>query len=156
MMNRKTTAERQAELRQRRKAEGLERETIWLSDNDRAALKQRFPGPRSGIDWQAVIRAALDAPCNPAPALDGSNTIPIGEPDKPAPPIADTAPAPAEVPQPAGNKRVMCAGCANLRPKARRCDAGHTKLINFVSPRKKGVPKPYEPRHCEDYKPKAP
>lgn len=67
----KLAANRQAELRQRRKAEGVKRETIWLSDNHRAALKQRFPGPRAGIDWEHVVEAAL----TPTPiATDATDT----------------------------------------------------------------------------------
>jgi hypothetical protein len=54
-----TTSERQRDLKQRRKAEGIHRVMIWISDDDREALRLRYPGPRNGIDWQAVITAAL-------------------------------------------------------------------------------------------------
>lgn len=54
-----STSERQRDLKQRRKAEGIHRVMIWVSADDREALRQHFPGPRGGIDWQAVITAAL-------------------------------------------------------------------------------------------------
>jgi hypothetical protein len=58
----KTGSARQRELREKRKAEGVGRVMIWLSDNDRDALAERFPGPKGGIAWEQVIAAALNSP----------------------------------------------------------------------------------------------
>ena len=55
------TAPRQQALRQRRQAQGQVRVTLWASQDEREALRQRYPGPRGGIDWQAIIAAALAA-----------------------------------------------------------------------------------------------
>ena len=55
-----TGAERQARLTERRKAEGKRRVPAWLAAHEEAELKRLYPGPRGGIDWSAVIRAALD------------------------------------------------------------------------------------------------
>lgn len=56
---RKSTAERQQLLKQRRKDAGLQRATVWASQTDLDALKAKYPGPRGGIDWQDVVRVAL-------------------------------------------------------------------------------------------------
>ncbi|NCU20612.1 hypothetical protein EOM89_07720 [Candidatus Falkowbacteria bacterium] len=53
------TARRQQDLKQRRHAQGLVRVTLWASQDERESLRQHYPGPRGGIDWQAVIAAAL-------------------------------------------------------------------------------------------------
>lgn len=55
----KSTAERQQLLKQRRKDAGLQRATVWASQTDLDALKAKYPGPRGGIDWQDVVRVAL-------------------------------------------------------------------------------------------------
>lgn len=54
--------DRQKRLISKRKSEGMERMTIWVSVTDINALRDRYQGPRKGIDWQAVIRAALKPP----------------------------------------------------------------------------------------------
>jgi hypothetical protein len=59
---------RQRELRDKRKAEGVGRAVIWLSDNNRDALAERFPGPKGGIAWEQVIAAALNPPAPRTPA----------------------------------------------------------------------------------------
>jgi hypothetical protein len=55
----KSTAERQAELKARRQEAGQVRVTVWAGNDQLEALKAAFPGPRGGIDWQAVIHNAL-------------------------------------------------------------------------------------------------
>ena len=55
----KTGAERQQQLADKLKAEGKKRFPIWVQQDDADALRAKFPGPRDGIDWQSVIRAAL-------------------------------------------------------------------------------------------------
>lgn len=52
-------SERQRDLIERRQAAGVTRMTVWLSDLDKGALREHFPGPRGGIDWGAVVQAAL-------------------------------------------------------------------------------------------------
>jgi hypothetical protein len=51
--------ERQQRLIARRQEGGDTRITIWLSGTDKQALREQYPGPCGGIDWQTVIRAAL-------------------------------------------------------------------------------------------------
>jgi len=60
-----TNAEHQQALRARREAEGLKRFTLWLNQQDSESLKQRYPGPKGGVDWSAVIRAALEPQAQP-------------------------------------------------------------------------------------------
>jgi hypothetical protein len=56
-----STSERQRNLIAKRRAEGLARVTVWLSETTREALREHYPGPRGGIDWEAVTAAALEA-----------------------------------------------------------------------------------------------
>ncbi len=58
----KTAAERQKRLHEKRLAEGTRPYKVWVSDQDSSALQRAFPGPRAGIDWQAVIDSALRKP----------------------------------------------------------------------------------------------
>lgn len=58
----KTAAERQKRLHEKRLAEGIRPLKVWVSDQDYDALQAAYPGPRAGIDWQAVIDAALRKP----------------------------------------------------------------------------------------------
>jgi hypothetical protein len=55
----KSTAERQAAMKARRQAEGQVKVALWAGVDQLEALKAAFPGPRGGIDWQAVIARAL-------------------------------------------------------------------------------------------------
>ena len=55
----KSTSERQAELKARREEAGQVRVTVWAGNDQLEALKAAFPGPRGGVDWQAVIARAL-------------------------------------------------------------------------------------------------
>jgi hypothetical protein len=55
-------AERQSKWIESQRAEGRRMVKAWLAGDDIAALKLRFPGPRGGIDWPAVVEAALSAP----------------------------------------------------------------------------------------------
>ena len=54
------TAQRQQALKQRRHAQGQVRVTLWTSQEEREALRDRYPGPRGGIDWQTIIMTALE------------------------------------------------------------------------------------------------
>ena len=58
-LNRLSAAERQKIFRDRRVAAGQTRALIWLNPAQSEALKLRFPGPRGGISWGAVIDAAM-------------------------------------------------------------------------------------------------
>ena len=61
----KTGLERQLSLIAKRKAEGMARLTVWVSQRAVESLKKRFPGARGGIDWDSVIRAALEPQAQP-------------------------------------------------------------------------------------------
>jgi hypothetical protein len=64
-----STAQRQTRHEQKRRAEGFQRVPIWVHESELAALRQRYPGPRGGVEWGAVIQAALgDAPADLAQA----------------------------------------------------------------------------------------
>lgn len=52
-------AERQARLKQARNEKGQKQVYLWLGDSEAIELKNRFPGVRGGINWRAVIDAAL-------------------------------------------------------------------------------------------------
>ncbi|MBM4199823.1 MAG: hypothetical protein FJ189_00870 [Gammaproteobacteria bacterium] len=55
----KTAAERQKRLHEKRLAEGIRPLKVWVSDQDYDALQAAYPGPRDGVDWKAVVDAAL-------------------------------------------------------------------------------------------------
>jgi hypothetical protein len=55
----KTGSERQKALEAKRKAEGYQRVPIWIHKNELVDLRQKYPGPRGGIDWPKAVRAAL-------------------------------------------------------------------------------------------------
>lgn len=55
----KTGSARQKALEAKRKAEGYQRVPIWIHRNELADLRQKYPGPRGGIDWPRAVRAAL-------------------------------------------------------------------------------------------------
>jgi hypothetical protein len=52
-------AERQAKFTERMKAEGWRRVPVWVQESDLDALRKEYPGPRGGVDWQAVLDAVL-------------------------------------------------------------------------------------------------
>ncbi len=52
------TAARQAKLKEQREADGYRRVPIWVHERDLDALRERYPGPRGGVDWGAVISIA--------------------------------------------------------------------------------------------------
>ncbi len=52
--------ERQRALRERRQAEGLKRHSVWLNQQDAESLRGKYPGARGGIDWDELIRDALE------------------------------------------------------------------------------------------------
>jgi len=54
-----STAERQARYKQQRKAEGKRRAYVWIHRDKEAELKRLYPGERGGVDWDAVIDAAI-------------------------------------------------------------------------------------------------
>ena len=56
-----TNAERQAATKQRKRQEGYSQIPIWVHVTQRNQLMQQFPGPRGGIDWSAVIDAAIQS-----------------------------------------------------------------------------------------------
>lgn len=58
-ISRLSAAERQRAFRERRAAEGKRRAVLWITPAQGDALRSRFPGPRGGIEWNAVITAAL-------------------------------------------------------------------------------------------------
>ena len=55
----RSVSERQKELTDKRRAAGISKVSVWLSDQDREELRKLYPGPRGGIDWAAVVRAAI-------------------------------------------------------------------------------------------------
>ncbi len=66
----KSSLERQLALIEKRKAEGLKRFCFWCAPADVEVLRGRYPGERGGVDWQAVIKAAL----TPAPQPEAAPT----------------------------------------------------------------------------------
>ncbi len=59
LKNQNSGTERQKRLIAKRRSEGIERVTIWVSSTDIEFLRQRFPGPRNGINWTAAVHSAL-------------------------------------------------------------------------------------------------
>ncbi len=57
--------DRQAAFRERRLSAGEAAFTIWANMGDAMALRKKYPGLRGGIDWEAVIRAALEPQAQP-------------------------------------------------------------------------------------------
>lgn len=55
----KSASERQRTLKEARMAAGMKPSNVWLPVALLEQLKQKFPGPRGGIDWVAAIKAAL-------------------------------------------------------------------------------------------------
>ena len=58
---RQARADAAARTRKRRHAAGLRRAEGYVTARQHEALRVRFPGPRGGVDWQAVADAALEA-----------------------------------------------------------------------------------------------
>ena len=58
-------AERQRKLTERRIAAGMVRAGVWLHRDALTALQARYPGPRGGVDWNAVLAAALQQESHP-------------------------------------------------------------------------------------------
>jgi hypothetical protein len=55
-----TRCERAARLTEKRKAEGWQRFNVWAPPGtpvDR--LRRQFPGPQGGLNWDAIMEAAL-------------------------------------------------------------------------------------------------
>jgi hypothetical protein len=52
-------AARQEKLRKTRLEQGIKPVKVWVSNTDMERLKERYPGPRNGVNWQAVIDAAM-------------------------------------------------------------------------------------------------
>lgn len=59
-MNSVPRPNRQAKLRENRKAKGLVANEVWVPRELVADLKAEFPAARGGVDWAAVARMALD------------------------------------------------------------------------------------------------
>lgn len=55
----KARADSQARLRQRKQDQGMRRIQAYLDQTQYEDLCKQYPGPRGGIDWQAVAAAAL-------------------------------------------------------------------------------------------------
>ena len=55
----KTGSERQKALKESKIAAGMRLSNVWLPENLLEQLKQRFPGPRGGVDWLAVAKSAI-------------------------------------------------------------------------------------------------
>lgn len=49
-----------------------------------------------------------------------------------------------------------CNACKEFRPRAKRCDAGHTDTITFSKHKSKAKFRPYDFRHCDSFKPAHP
>jgi hypothetical protein len=60
MPNSDTRYERNRRYELRLQAEGMRRIASWAPADAVEALRQAYPGRRGGIDWNAVIMAALD------------------------------------------------------------------------------------------------
>ncbi|BBL77452.1 hypothetical protein MishRS11D_45500 (plasmid) [Methylomagnum ishizawai] len=54
-----TVLERQKRLITKRQAEGQERHALWAPREEIEELRRQFPGSRNGVNWRAVIAAAL-------------------------------------------------------------------------------------------------
>ena len=55
----KSGSERQKALKDSRKASGQRLSNVWLPAVSLDQLREKFPGPRGGINWLAVVEAAL-------------------------------------------------------------------------------------------------
>jgi hypothetical protein len=55
----KSASERQRTLKEARMAAGMKPSNVWLPMTLLEQLKERFPGPRGGIDWVAVAKSAI-------------------------------------------------------------------------------------------------
>lgn len=55
----KKGSERQKALKDARIASGMKASSVWLPEKLLEQLKERFPGPRGGIDWLAVVKSAI-------------------------------------------------------------------------------------------------
>ena len=55
----KTGAERQKSLKQSKLEAGMRILNVWLPEKIIEQLKQKFPGPRGGIDWLSAAKAAI-------------------------------------------------------------------------------------------------
>ena len=55
----KSGSERQKALKESRLAAGMKVSNVWLPEPMLEQLKQKFPGPRGGVDWLAVVKSAL-------------------------------------------------------------------------------------------------
>jgi hypothetical protein len=55
-----TRTERTARMNERRKAEGWRRFNIWAPPTAPVErLRRQFPGPQGGLNWDAIMEAAL-------------------------------------------------------------------------------------------------
>jgi hypothetical protein len=54
-----TQTERAARMKAKRQAEGWKMASVWTPGANLEALREAFPGSRGGVDWEAVIKAAL-------------------------------------------------------------------------------------------------
>ena len=76
-----TGAQRQQRLKAKRQEAGQQQMRFWVADREIEALKQRYTGPRGGIDWTAVVAAALAPPEPPRSSQPlPTNAPPAAEP----------------------------------------------------------------------------
>lgn len=40
-------------------SKGFQKVSVWVAGHDLDQLRARYPGPRGGVDWAAVVAAAL-------------------------------------------------------------------------------------------------
>lgn len=53
-------AARQKKLKENRRKAGMKCCNVWVMKDTAARLQAQYPGDRGGINWQAVINAALE------------------------------------------------------------------------------------------------
>lgn len=60
LISMKSGSEGQKALKQARLAAGMKVSNVWLPEPVLEQLKQKYPGPRGGIDWARVTKIALE------------------------------------------------------------------------------------------------
>ena len=55
----KSGSERQKALKEVRLAAGKKVSNVWLPESVLEQLKQKYPGPRGGVDWMALVNPVL-------------------------------------------------------------------------------------------------
>jgi hypothetical protein len=118
----RTAAQRQQRHKAKRREAGEQLARFWLPQADLDALKRRYPGPRGGIDWPAVVAASL------APA------------ESPRPPqlLPPNAPAPAAEPfpywKPGGPGTPLDERCQARNRDGSRCKSKGKLIVQALAP----------------------